>query len=84
MTLLRQASTALKEIVLAALIALAPSVALASEGFDGGECDNPRSADPYRCGGAAFGNPFYVPSGGRAFTGAVRDDGVVQRRAPRR
>jgi hypothetical protein len=75
----------MNKIVMAALIALAPSVALASEGFDGGECDNPRTRDAYRCGGAASGNPFYVPQGGRAFTGAIQDDGVVlQRRAPRR
>lgn len=72
----------MKTIVLAALIALTPAIALASEGFEGGECDNPATADPHRCGSAAFGNPFYVPPGGRAFTGAVQDDGVVVQRRP--
>jgi hypothetical protein len=73
----------MKTIVLAALIALTPAITLASEGFEGGECDNPATADPHRCGSAAFGNPFYVPpGGGRAFTGAVQNDGVVVQRRP--
>jgi hypothetical protein len=72
----------MKTIVLVAFIALAPGVALASEGFEGGECDNPATADPHRCGSAAFGNRFYAPPGGRVFTGAVRNDGVVEQRRP--
>jgi hypothetical protein len=67
----------MKTILLTAIIALAPSIALAQGGSSRGECDDPRYADPHRCGGASYGNPFYVPPAGGVYTGGVRYDGYA-------